>query len=1055
MKGNRVLSQLYSKIMELLKRTTLHYQDSKSDKIYEVDLCQVDNGEYVVHFRYGRRGSKLREETKTPSSVSLEEAEKCFKELVTAKTKKKYQVVTDHLPTLPTLKPKSLEEAILNRLQGKGNLEWKLSRSIWRAGEVKLKSATPYLLSLLGSGDSLQDYCLLWALGHCGDSSIVEQVDRFVKQPNHPPHIQRIGFECLLKLSQESRQKQYKQEKINCLPEDVKQSLLQGNSQSLTSLLERYFNSADGNFFSLLDTLYQIDDPISRPLILFYLKTLPFQPNYFKAIRHLLKIAEYRYDGEVLGIILARIDKTPANYRQSYWGVTLPGVGYIQRNAYQYDSVTGRSVIVDYPLQKELESPNSRLCYSNKTRRYLQGRSWRFLQDLGNSLDRNYVTIATELLLQYHDSDQEAPRKTTQSRWNYSNWTKYDIVQEWDSYGKYLLLGHILYQNSSRYELKHNAKAWRVKNTEIDLTESGEAFPQLWRAYPSNLLKLLLESDCQVVHQFAVNILADCNSFCQEINLETWIKILKSPYEITVKFAFDILQTQGILNTPELLLVLINCCYSVAREKTQEILESNPSLILNSPQNLLKLITADYGDTRQFVRKFLETYKPQETQCQLLIGMTIAEIMTYTQQDSEKIADIRNCLLLLTPYIQRIGFKIINDLLSHPVLAIQELGGYLLLNHQTPAQELPSHLLKIVIDSEYDTIRSIGISIISQFPDSILLQQPELLLGFITHETPSFRQSIYPAIQRLTRQYPQYYTDLLSNLIKILLSKEKFTGLHEYILTLIKTELKEWEKHIDKTLSLRLLNAKSSATQELGGLALKAHYHEWVTDFEIPAIVKLANHDILAVRQASWEIFKVNLSRLKTSETDKLSAIRILESKWEDTRKFAWEFFQTNFTENDWTPYLLVTLCDSIKEDVRRFGRELVLQYFNSSYGQDYLLKFSEHPSADMQLFATQFLENYAVNNSERLEQLTPYFTRVLCQVNKGKITKEKVFAFLRQESIKNQLSAQIVADILTRQSLTISIMDKAKCLQIMLEIQQHYPQITLPIQVKSLVMKS
>ena len=41
--------------VKLAKRVSLHYQAGNSDKVYEVDLCQIAEDKYLVNFRYGRR----------------------------------------------------------------------------------------------------------------------------------------------------------------------------------------------------------------------------------------------------------------------------------------------------------------------------------------------------------------------------------------------------------------------------------------------------------------------------------------------------------------------------------------------------------------------------------------------------------------------------------------------------------------------------------------------------------------------------------------------------------------------------------------------------------------------------------------------------------------------------------------------------------------------------------------------------------------------------------------------------------------------------------------
>jgi hypothetical protein len=196
-------------------------------------------------------------------------------------------------------------------------------------------------------------------------------------------------------------------------------------------------------------------------------------------------------------------------------------------------------------------------------------------------------------------------------------------------------------------------------------------------------------------------------------------------------------------------------------------------------------------------------------------------------------------------------------------------------------------------------------------------------------------------------------------------------------------------------------------------------------------------------------MFSANIERFRNNTREMLAAVRILESKWDDSRQFAWNLFNETFTEGDWSPEVMVSICDSVRDEVRQFGRELVTRYFEESYGQDYLLKFSEHPGADMQMFATNFLENYAADNPQRLAELAPYFVRVLSGVNRGGVAKRRVLAFLDKEAEKSEAAARVVAEILTRQSVTIAIGDKASAIKTMLKINKSFPQIYLPIQVK------
>jgi hypothetical protein len=102
-----------------------------------------------------------------------------------------------------------------------------------------------------------------------------------------------------------------------------------------------------------------------------------------------------------------------------------------------------------------------------------------------------------------------------------------------------------------------------------------------------------------------------------------------------------------------------------------------------------------------------------------------------------------------------------------------------------------------------------------------------------------------------------------------------------------------------------------------------------------------------------------------------------------------------------------------------------------------------------LQLFATNYLERFAANDAARLQALTPYFISVLSRVNRARVAKDRVLNFLAAEAIKSDAAAKIVAHILTRQSVTMAIGDKATAIETMLTLHQHYPALALPLQIK------
>jgi hypothetical protein len=178
-------------------------------------------------------------------------------------------------------------------------------------------------------------------------------------------------------------------------------------------------------------------------------------------------------------------------------------------------------------------------------------------------------------------------------------------------------------------------------------------------------------------------------------------------------------------------------------------------------------------------------------------------------------------------------------------------------------------------------------------------------------------------------------------------------------------------------------------------------------------------------------------------------AIKILDAKWDDSRAFAFDYFRTRLEPGDWPPDVLIAVADSVRADVQAFGREMITRCFREEHGQEYLRRLSEHPSADVQLFATNYLEQYAAGSLERLRELTPYFLGVLSRVNRGRVAKARVFRFLTDEADKSPEAATLVAELMTRQSLTMAIGDKAASIVAMVKVREHFGDIDMPIAIK------
>jgi predicted DNA-binding WGR domain protein len=1093
--------------MQLIQRTSLFYQVGTSDKVYEVDLCQVAPDRYMVNYRYGRRGGTLREGAETVTALPLAEAQKAFDRLVRSKVSKGYQEAVTAAPKAASAEisnpdvvdPDARDRYMLARLALAVNnphpvsspQEWKLDRVIWRAGEVQLTAAAPLLMQLWGDND-LRNYSIAATLGNCGDEAAIPLLERVYRDRNTPAHVRRISLEAIFKLSSIERD-ELRTELIAQLPAQLCELIRSGSTtDAIIDALHTYLPITSANLFNddrsteedwdnedaqdvtvdiaeldrfeILDIFYQIDNEHTRPVIFKLVKTAPLAPNYFKWLRHVFKIAEYRQDAEIFGILAYRFEQSSEFYTSNSYGIWIPnGGGHLKLTNWEYDPKASRYIVTKTEeFETEMSKSDCRLAYSSKTRAYLLRRVWRSLKKLGE-LDRStYVKMATEILLQYHDDDAESTREATYYHYD-DNWRRVENNQiGWDRYAGYLAFNHILYSNSPRYELKSGGDVWRCKST-YKLGDPAphvreEAFPELWTQQPELLLKLLCESQCQPVHEFAAKAIEACGDFCQQLSIDTLIQLLAKPYEVTARLGFKLARSRYQPDNPqsELILAISNCAYAPARTEAHGWIRDLIDQFLLDDRLIAGLILSPESDTQLFIQQLLSTAIINQTNAQTIIGRSIAGLLTLDRADVEIAANATTTILTcFRVALRSIGLEIVLDLLRHPLPPLQTFGAQILLNHQTQTIDFPPGLIDALIESPVESVRVIGVQLFGQLPDEILLNRIELILTLATHELPEMRSAIRSSINRLAAAHPSFTAALVAELLPILLAPEQHEGLHNFLSQLLQTDLPNWMEVTSPETTWTLLNSTATASQELAGRILQTNSHRWAKTLTTEKIAELTHHEILAVRESGWQMSEQILPRFRDNPADLLAATMIMASKWADSRQFGFKLFGKLLQPAELTPAVVISICDSNRDDVRKFGRDLVGSCFQARDGLEYLLKFSEHPATDMQLFASQYLADYAAGNLARLAELMPYFVRVLAQVNRARVAKQRIFAFLTSEAINSESAAKLIVEVLTRQSLSIAIIDKTHALETLLKIHQLYPHLSVPITVKALPVKT
>lgn len=1062
--------------MKLVRQSKLHFKEGNSDKVYEVDIAEVGSGEYIVNFRYGRRGSALKEGSKTSSPVSLSKAEALFNALEAEKRKKGY--LTDGLSTADAVplpittvgKAASREEAIERRLallaagQNTFRTAWKPSKVIWLSGQLRLKETVPSLLRLVEraggmKGDDLQRYAAIWALGRCAgsaqDAQAAQTIQNYFANPSYTDKVRRVAGESLLLLVTGPERQEHLRVFLHRLPADVQELVITADRTGLAGWLTT--NVLTGPQSDTLENLYSlaIDFTVIRQSLLAVLRQLPFRPGYFRAVRHILKTAELRDDFEVMGLLAYRFEKTPSFYSK-------PFRDYYSESDNPDPIRYVAAIDARVKVKAELKKNDSRLAYSNVTRRFLQKRGQTQLVTLGEAHSTNYVRLATAILISYDKTtDYKAAFVQQEPRWetvpghhgrHYVLYTRY-----FPTYADALLMNQILFGNSVRLTVYENG-LWGEKelrppaNTPIAKPQdkpSGEGllnllfnrvaellgtqnppeaitgdthdkakepvreelYPSLWDAMPQAYVQLLLQAKVDEIHAFAYRNLLnhpDYEAIEARIDLPLIRQLLQSPYEIPARWGLQLLQKR-MSEKPDsgLIALLLQSHIAEVRALGLSLVDQYTNESLTDPAFVIQMALSEYENLRSGIRKLLYNRTTFTTpQQQALVGRMIAQLQLLTTND-----ELTN---------QRI--KSISDLLlAHAPDGFANLSDVVLLD-----------LIKIPVQATHELVAQI-------VQKNAVLPTVTLLAKLLASPFESVRTRAESWVDRA--EYTQEYRlALLPELVFVLTHKETGEGVHAAVAVAIQRYLTDALSTLSLAEVLRLVYAHYRPAQEIGLLALSLTTES--NQLTIRQVIALGNHELLSARQWAVQFFDSNPARIRYEREE---AIRLLDANWDDTRQEAMQFFRNHFTADDWSPSVLIAIADSVRFDVQAFGRELISRFFTDENGPEYLMKLSQHPDESVQLFATNYLQRYATDQPERLRELVFYFRSVLMRAYRGRMTKKRVLAFLQQEGLKSEENAQFVAKLLTEVSATSVTGDKATCIHILHRLHIRYPAVNVP----------
>ncbi|MDO5973226.1 WGR domain-containing protein [Flavivirga jejuensis] len=1013
--------------MKIQQQKKLYFTEGKSDKVYEIDLCESGAGLFVVNFRYGRRGANLREGTKTIFPVDYEEALKVYNKLIADKEKKGYSEsgVVSQPVSVNAGREKTILKYLKEAVAGTYSRDWKVSRIIWRAAQLNIKEASNYIGHFFKSNDEFEQYAAVYALCVLEDANYIDSIYDVFNTHKFKNKQGRVAVSYLFKLANNDIKDKVVSEVVNHLPIEIKNHI-SNDALFFIALNDCYLKDKDIDA-SLLYYIYLLtyNKSINRNQFYDFLQKIPLKVNTFKSLRYIYRASHLLNDYTFFGLISKKI------------GVSKPG--YVSNYIY----VNNKWEYADDEKVKE----NPSIAFSKKTKSYFNKTTYALVYHLSKTNITGYIDYAVALLIALDDN---IDRKTEDVQYNYI----YDAVERryitekriFPKYHDFQGLMYVLYGNSSRLN-RENSKWFYTEETNYEDLPREETLPKVWNTKPEKVLQILRYAKSEEAVYFALRIIKENNSFLEALTLEVLRDLITHYHPKVLEVILETVENKYINKQPEdaILLALLSSKNERAKGLAFGWLNSFESDYFSRPEFVASLLLTGEEDVISYLKSLYEhTVKYNVT---LLLSQLEALFITPSKFSLEYFIAV-NGLIGDTKFgvlLSDVSADKIRDLASSNSINNKLFAANLAKHNKIDTYLLFKDTIDDYINSEEASLRQVGIELLSHFPDEFLLENNKKISAFCFSEYAEVRKAIEPTIEKLLRLDESFKNNFFKELLTVITIPERYEGLHENCYVLLTENYSQHLNAISQESIFNLLLSNYDYAQKLGAPLFKEQVD--LHNLPVKDSVVLGNCDVYDIRKLLQNYFEAHTDRINYELEH---ALLIFNSSWQDVIDWACNYFEKYIIESNWTVDMLLYACDHTKKEVQAFGRKMITLHFSEDKGLPLLLKLQEHPAKDMQFFVTNYLNTYAKDNLEVILKLETYFRSSLFNINTNRATKTRVYTFLEQESVKYKEVAEMTVRLMDAVLGTKTIQDRSNNIDLLLTISEAFPDIDIPLLIKS-----
>jgi hypothetical protein len=284
-----------------------------------------------------------------------------------------------------------------------------------------------------------------------------------------------------------------------------------------------------------------------------------------------------------------------------------------------------------------------------------------------------------------------------------------------------------------------------------------------------------------------------------------------------------------------------------------------------------------------------------------------------------------------------------------------------------------------------------------------------------------------------------YRRELTERILGKLQTPEPTPGAHEGYARVARDGLADDLANVLNLDELMAMVSKGSPAAQAVGATVMGKKPEALKTLGMPRVVLMAQHELAAVRESARAMIRGALADLKA---DPSPLFTLAECEWEDTRKFAFELIRDHMDLKAMGIDGYVGLCDSNRDDVQTFGREVVLRDIAALDMGDLIARLSQHPAARIRRFALDLVVGHLRDGFVALAKLENFFRTALFDLWPSRIEKNTVVDFLLKRGLKDERQAEVACRVLGDFVRVKSKRDFENALEALVRLKLAFPEV-------------